>query len=60
MSAELSESSDKFSEQPAHLRGQIAGLQQMCAVLINKFVPFEERGGIKTGPSSDDLRQSGP
>ena len=47
MSAELSESSDKFSEQPAYLRGQIAGLQQMCAVLINKFVPFEERGGLK-------------
>ena len=45
----MGESSNGLSdiEKPEYLRGQIAGLQQICALLINRLVPLEERGEVK-------------
>lgn len=46
----MGESSNELSdiEKPEYLRGQIAGLQKICALLITRFVPLEERGEFKT------------
>ncbi len=51
----MSESSNGFSdiEKPEYLRGQIAGLQQICALLINRLVPIEGRGEIVTALGTD-------
>ena len=47
-----------------YLRGQISGLQQICALLINRLVPLEERGEVKSlldsrsRPSLEDQKTS--